>query len=401
MASSTETLLQPGDLLYSEGGSNDCGYIVESGEILLFCQVDGQRFNCERRGPGSIVGELSILTGQPRTVSVEALTPCRLFRISAEQILDRFEKLDPVLRACIDTSINFAARISQPKIAAPNETPLAPSTLRNADELIERLRIEADILAALENNQFCLLYQPVVCLADNRVVGVEALMRWHHPTLGNIAPDRFIEIAETVQSIGALTQFALSEACAAAQRIRTRCPSSAGIFTSVNVSGAEIGKPGFVDFLAFTLDRYDMRPGELKLEVTETSLVQDPKNAGGNLQRLRDLGCGISVDDFGTGYSNLAYLQQLPLTTLKIDRAFVGDAHLNDFSKSIVRMLLELGRQMNVDVIAEGTETDDNARLLQELGCQFAQGYNFHKPLPEEDILALLTDPSQDMRGIA
>lgn len=400
MPSSKELVLEPGEVLYREGDANDCGYIIATGEVILYHEVDGVRIDCERRGAGSIVGELSILTGRPRTVTVEVIQRCQVFRISADQIVDRFERLDPVLRACVDTSISFSARLTEAPEQTVKEVPLAVSTLRNADEMIERLRIEADILDALENGELYLVYQPIVRLEDAKVVGIEALMRWQHPTMGNIAPDRFIEIAEAMESIGKLTRFALAEACGLWRRMRALEETPAGFFVSVNVSGSEIGQPGFVDYLSFILDQHDMRPGDLNLEVTETALLQDPKAAIRNLERLRRLGCGISVDDFGTGYSNLAYLKKLPLTTLKIDRVFAGDAHINAFSKSIVRMLLELGRQIGVKVVAEGIESGETVAVLRDLGCGLAQGYHFYKPLTEAALFEVITGAERDQKAV-
>jgi len=238
----TEILLNPGDILYREGDTNDSGYIVESGEIILYSNLLGERVDCERRGAGSIVGELSILTGRPRSVTVEALTACRLYKVSAKQILSRFEKLDPLLRACIETSINFTGRFSEQLSGRPSQNtshvPFAPSTLRNSNELIEQFKVETDILEGLERQEFSLVYQPIVQLSDGGVIGFEALMRWQHPTLGNVPPSRFVEIAEAMGSIDQLTNFALSEACSALNRMRAELGED--LFMSVNISGKDV-----------------------------------------------------------------------------------------------------------------------------------------------------------------
>ena len=382
-----ELVLNPGDILYREGDTNNCAYIIESGEIVLYTTVEGKRVTCEKRRAGGIVGELSVLTGRRRTVTVEAVTPCRFFEISAEQILNRFDRLDPVLRACIDTSINFTETITQCLNEGSENAAFAPSTLPNAQDVIDQFKMEIDITAGLRRREFSLAYQPIVTLADGEPVGVEALMRWHHPVRGNIPPFRFIEIAEAMGSIGKLTEFALSEACAALGRLKARCPEKTDLYTSVNISGKDVERDGFVDFVAHVLDQNAMNPAHLKLEVTETSLVSDPAAAARRLGQLRDLGCGISVDDFGTGYSNLAYLKMLPLTTLKIDRAFAGDAHANDISRSIVTMMIGLGQHIGVDVVAEGLETTDDVETLLALGCKHAQGYHFCKPVAEPELL--------------
>ena len=401
MSSNPEILLKPGDILYREGDPPDSGYVVASGEIVLFNSTLGRRIDCERRGSGSIVGELSILTGQPRAVTVEAVTHCRIFRISAKQILTRYNKLDPVLRACIETSILFAATFTKTLTDQASDAPLVPGTLQNADWLIEQCKFEADIYRAFESEQFTMVYQPIVTLADGSVAGAESLMRWQHPEQGEISPSRFIPAAETMGSIKELTEFAVAEACAALLRMQQMSALPEGFFLSVNVSGQDVARPGFVDFVSLMLERHGLAPGSLRLELTESDLIADPDTAAVNLSRLRHLGCGLSIDDFGTGYSNPAYLKSLPLSAIKIDRTFASEARTESVSRSIVRMLLGLGREMGVDMIAEGLETAEDVQALRELGCAFGQGFVFHKPMAEADLTRQMKQEGQARRGVA
>lgn len=401
MSVDTCVVLEPGDILYRAGDNYDLGYVVETGELIIYDIIDGRRVEFERRGPGAIVGEFSILADRPRTVTVEAVTTCKLHRISVDHIRDRWEQLDPVLRACVDTSICFTETLTKRLHDASSQVELAKSTLSNPDGLIEQINLERDILSGLADNQFSLVYQPVVTVPDGEIVGVEALMRWQHETRGNVPPFKFIQVAEEMGAIGKLTEFALSEACRALRRMRSRLAPDSSFYVAVNVSGKDIGTVGFVDFVAHVLDLNCVEPKHLKIEVTETALVDDPDCAARHLQQLRDLGCGIAIDDFGTGFSNLAYLKQLPLTTLKIDRAFAGDAHGNPVSRSIVSMLLGLGSDLGVEIVAEGLETIDDVEMLQGLGCQYAQGYYFFKPMPEADILGLFERDQVPNREVA
>lgn len=390
MTSVLEIHLSAGDILYSEGDSNEHAYVIETGEVILYRTDAGQRINVERRGAGAIIGELSILTSQPRTVTVEALTTCTVYRISADRIRNRFERIDPILRACIDTSINFAATFTRQTAATADTVPIAESTLRNAGDLIEQFRLETDILRGLDRGEFSLVFQPIVQLADGAIIGCEALMRWQHPQLGEVSPDHFIPVAETTGSIKRITELAIVEGCAALRRLRALDGAPEALFLSINVSGKDIVRTGFVDFLAFVLDTNDLAPAHLRLEITETALIDDFEIAEANFQRLRALGCGVSIDDFGTGHSNFAYLKSLPITALKIDRTFVADAHSNPVSHSIVSLMIQLGRDLEVDVIAEGLETDAQVQTLQRLGCHLAQGYHFYKPLPERDVTEII-----------
>jgi EAL domain-containing protein (putative c-di-GMP-specific phosphodiesterase class I) len=396
---STELLLETGEFLYEEGDSVDCGYIVESGELIIFSNKSGERVDLERRGPGSIIGELSILTGQPRAVTVEATQPCKVYRISAQQILQRFDKLDPVLRACIDTSINFMGRLNAPNVGA--ETPLTPFKLENLGELVERFKLEQDILTGLENQEFSIVYQPIVSLENSEMIGVEALMRWNHPELGFVPPDKFIQVAESAGSICKLTDFALMQSCAALKRFRNLNGCREDFFTTVNISGEDISRPEFFDFLAHVLDLNSLEPRHVRLEVTETALVMNSDLVTETLRRLRELGVGIAIDDFGTGYSNLAYLGKLPLTALKIDRAFAGDAYANPVSHSIVKMMINLGHELRVKVVAEGLETPEDVQTLRDMGCDYAQGYYFAKPMAEGDLSDMIAYNKGNRRNVA
>ena len=343
MPPATEILLKPGDVLYREGGPNDFGYIIETGEVILYSDHKGGRVDCERRGAGSILGELSILTGQPRTVTVEAVEACRIFKISADQILSQFNDLDPILKACVETSISFSAQFWARDLDHDTPVPLVPGKLRNAERLIEQFRFQQDILGGLERGEFHMVYQPIVTLSDGRPTGLEALMRWDHPVKGAISPDQFITAAEDAGLIGQLTQFALIEATQALQRLRAQPGAHPDLYMSINISGRDNGGRSFVDFLTHVLDANDLEPCHVRLEVTETALVADTVHLDQNLARLRALGCGISIDDFGTGYSNLAYLKTLPLPAIKIDRIFAGDAHAHPVSCSLARLLVQAG----------------------------------------------------------
>jgi EAL domain-containing protein (putative c-di-GMP-specific phosphodiesterase class I) len=391
MTPALEIVLEPGEILYSEGDANDFGYIIAEGEVVLYRGSSATRADCERRGAGSIIGELSILTGQARLVTVEAVTKSVFYRISGMQISRLFDQVDPVLRACIETSISFTARLNQNEPSASQDVPLAPSTLKNADQLIERFRFEKDIIEGLKSNEFYPVFQPIVSLTNQEIIGFETLMRWEHPTLGNIPPDRFIDVAENMGAISEITDFAIIQTCKALKCFKAKLQDSRDLFATVNISGEDLGRRHFVDFISYVLDLNDIAPTDLKLEVTERALVPDSEHAEANLRRLKKLGCGIAIDDFGTGYSNLGYLKQLPLTALKIDRTFAGDANSSSVSRSIVRMLLSLGGELGVDVIAEGLETKEDVETLQALGCKYAQGYFFSRPVNADDFSDLIS----------
>lgn len=385
----TELTLAEGDILYSEGDAADCAYIIDQGEVLLFKTINGKEIDIERRDGISIVGEFSVLTDKPRSGSVKATKPCRAYRISATQIKRLVGQLDPILTACVETSIEFIERLSEFD-ANRDGTPIINSRLRDAQMLLKQIEFERDIHKALESNQFTLAYQPLVDLKTNEIFGFESLMRWNHPTQGFIPPDKFIRVAESMGVISNLTDFAILKTCETLDAIKDHYQGSNRLYAAVNVSGDDFNRPELVDFISHAVDRYNLQPEQIRLEVTETAIVPDSDIGRTTMLRLRELGCGVAIDDFGTGYSNLAYLKNFPLTALKIDRAFAGEASQNSVTRAIVKMIIGLGHELGARVVAEGLETKADVDALTDLNCDLAQGYYFSKPLPLEDLIDFL-----------
>lgn len=382
--------LKAGDVLYSQGDLAKDVYVIAEGRMAMYRDDAGQRRIYEVREQGGVLGALSILTGHPRQVGACAVTDVTVFKISPDQVLHDYNQIDPLLRECIETSITFNQRLLQTKQPDVDDPEVTHNRGENAQLIYQKYSFEVDLLKSIATKDFSMVYQPIVTLKTADVVGFEALMRWAHPIRGFVPPDIFITVAEQMGLIGTLTDFALSQSCQTLQALQGRTGSKQRYFASVNISGHDVSRKGFADRLAFILDEYDIAPEQIKLEVTETAIIPNTQAVLDNLAAFQALGCGLSIDDFGTGYSNLAHLKTLPLTTLKIDRSFAGDAHKNHVSGSIVSMLVTLGAALNVDIIAEGVETDDDARTLSDLGCNLAQGYYFHRPATQYDLIHLL-----------
>jgi diguanylate cyclase (GGDEF)-like protein/PAS domain S-box-containing protein len=255
---------------------------------------------------------------------------------------------------------------------------------------VERLQLETDLQHALDAGQFVLRYQPVVELATERVVGFEALIRWHHPTLGVVAPDSFIPLAEESGLILPIGAWVLDEACRTAARWLRSYPNHPTLSMAVNVSARQLGSDELVGQVERALARSGLDPANLVLEMTETALVQDATVAAARLRQLRALGIRLAIDDFGTGYSSLSYLRQFPVDILKIDRSFINTITTPDKVPAIVRGLLDLGRTLELETIAEGVEDEIQRDRLREERCDLAQGYLFARPLDEADAELLL-----------
>ncbi len=251
----------------------------------------------------------------------------------------------------------------------------------------ERLEMAIDLHGALGKQQFELYYQPVVDLTDFRFTGVEALLRWHHPTLGWVSPDRFIPLAEEIGVIDEIGQWVLNEACRQGAMWRYAFP---WMTVAVNVSPVQLATDSFIDVVRDALRSSGIDPAALVLEITESTLMVDTNATVHRLRQLKSLGVRLAIDDFGTGFSSLSYLRQFPVDILKIDRSFLTTATTSVQSAALVRTLVQLGEALGLDIVAEGIERPDQLRTLREAGCPKAQGFLFAQPMPKEKIDRLL-----------
>ncbi|MDP2292920.1 MAG: EAL domain-containing protein [Actinomycetota bacterium] len=251
-----------------------------------------------------------------------------------------------------------------------------------------QLEMRMQLAAAIEHDELSVVYQPIVDTSEFRVCGVEALLRWTHPSRGAVPPSVFIPVAEQSGLLEQIGEWVLRKACADAARWSRRVDAA---YISVNVSAAQISSRGFVGKVMGALDHSGLPPSRLLLEVTETMLVDDDSLASEVLVQLRQLGVRIAIDDFGTGYSSLAYLRQLAVDVVKIDQTFVRDLDTNSDHQALTRTMLTLASGLSMTAIAEGVETTDELAELRRMGCGYAQGYLFSYPVPA-DVLALLID---------
>jgi diguanylate cyclase (GGDEF)-like protein/PAS domain S-box-containing protein len=256
---------------------------------------------------------------------------------------------------------------------------------------VERLQLENDLIGALDAHQFVLVYQPIIELETEEIVGFEALIRWDHPTLGRIEPDRFIPIAEETGLIIPIGRWVLEEACTTVARWHRDHPEHRHLSMAVNISARQLESPELVDHVGRALARSGIDPSTLVVETTETALIRDPGVAAGRLTELSTLGVRLAIDDFGTGYSSLSYLRQFPVDILKIDRSFISTISDRSQVPAIVRGLLDLGRTLQLETIAEGVEFGIQRDHLRDEHCDLAQGFLFSRPLELDDAERLLT----------
>jgi len=254
-----------------------------------------------------------------------------------------------------------------------------------------RLHVELDLRAAIEHQEFELFYQPIVRLNDGHVAGFEALIRWRHPQKGLVSPALFIPVAEDTGQIVEIGRWALLRAVEQLAQLRAGAPDHPDLFCTVNVSARQLGDDA--RFLELTRDLMaggTVAPGSLKLELTESLMVQSPELAAQALTQMVALGLKLAIDDFGTGYSSLSHLHRFPFHTLKIDRSFVMRLGEDDRSSAVVRAISDLAHTFGMDVVAEGIEREIECTHLREIGCEYGQGYLFARPMPFEEAVSLL-----------
>jgi EAL domain-containing protein (putative c-di-GMP-specific phosphodiesterase class I) len=259
------------------------------------------------------------------------------------------------------------------------------------DALVEKLELENDLKLALSRGQLAVYYQPTVELARGLVVGAEALLRWHHPTRGLIAPDGFIRLAEESGLITAIGEYVLREACRVGARWQVWAPAGQHFHVAVNISARQVSAT-LVETVRAALADSGLPPGALILEVTENILVERTEEILGLLHQLKALGVRLAIDDFGTGYSSLSYLSRFPVDILKIDRSFVEAVAIAGSEQGeLARTILHLGQSMHLSTVAEGIETQAQYAALRAMGCDYGQGYLFARALPPAGLDELLS----------
>jgi diguanylate cyclase (GGDEF)-like protein/PAS domain S-box-containing protein len=269
------------------------------------------------------------------------------------------------------------------------------------DEMVSLLQLENDLRRAIDRQEFDLYYQPIVSLSSGRISGFEALVRWNHPTQGLIAPGKFISIAEETGLIMPLGEWVLREACQQLRQWQFKFSHLWPMTVSVNLSGRQFSHPGLTDLLRHILEETGLSASFLKLEITESVIMENTEAALGMLAKIKEMGLQLSVDDFGTGYSSLGYLYRFPMDVLKIDRSFISRVDVDGEKLELVRTITTLAWNLGMDVVAEGVETTKQLAQLKALKCEYGQGHLFSKPICAKDMEAFLSRSPHPLQHLA
>lgn len=262
-------------------------------------------------------------------------------------------------------------------------------------ELLDSTNLESELRDAVLGHGFSVYYQPILAIGGKKIVGFEALLRWNNPDRGMVPPSQFIPVAEETGLIIELGQWVIEEACRTLSLWRTKQKDAEDLSINVNVSVRQFEKPGLVEFIAATLEEFYLPPKCLKVEITETMIMDDASSSIAKLNALRQLGVQIALDDFGTGYSSLSYIHKLPIDVLKIDRSFINNLGQQEENTPIVQSIITLAKILGVTVVAEGVETKEQLHKLQELQCDTAQGFLFSPPVDVKKAENLLHEYSK------
>ncbi|HYX32974.1 MAG TPA: EAL domain-containing protein [Oligoflexus sp.] len=382
---------QQGDIICAEGSHGDCAYIVESGRVEIFVGSGVERVTLSILGVGEIFGEMAVIDGSPRSASAVALEPCELMSVSSEAISERIKNADPIVRLLVAMLLKRMRHTNESTKKSRHEEEEETTTGSSglAQEVIDKIRIEAELKPALAANEFALHFQPVMDLQKMQIAGFEALIRWRSSNRGLVQPDIFMGIAEETSLIVPIGRWVLENACAAHTRIISEMKANGlndPIFMSINISSRQFHDPQFFDHLTEVVQKNGLRHDQIKLEVTERIFMEGPA-AIYAIERCRSLGFPIALDDFGTGYSSLSYLAKFQVDTLKVDKAFVQLLIEDPRTYTITAAIVDMANQLGIQIIAEGVETVEECASLQTMNCRYGQGFLFSPAMPLPDAL--------------
>jgi EAL domain-containing protein (putative c-di-GMP-specific phosphodiesterase class I)/CRP-like cAMP-binding protein len=428
------------EYIFREGDDGDCAYIIDSGMVEISLDKDGHKLIVATLIKGDILGEMAILDREARSASARAIVPTLATAIPLDYVSQKVEQADPTVRMFLRLAMtryrDMNARLAQVfeglsmnQPGGPTNEEFASTTMelqdvvskfsemhkridsavtkqtsrigksKLEDESIQKTRAliteEKMLKSALENKEFRLHYQPIIDLSNQRIVGCEALVRWHHPSGELISPVLFIPQAENSGLIVELGYWIAEEACRFQSRLLKDFKHN--IFMNINLSGKQFDDYFLVKRLADIMQKTGVRSEQIKFEITESLLMNNPELATQSLNKLKETGAKLAIDDFGTGYSSFSYLHRFPFDTLKIDRIFVSAMLRSKKSNQIVKSLVNLSHDLGMNVVAEGIETAGEAKMISQYKTEYGQGYYFSKPVNEMNLVKLLHRPMLDL----
>jgi EAL domain-containing protein (putative c-di-GMP-specific phosphodiesterase class I) len=377
---------EPGTMIFREGDRADGAFLIESGTVEISTGVDAERVVLATLGPGDLFGEIAMLEASTRAGTAIAASPCALMVVDHEQLSERLEQADPVVRALLRGQFQrLRSTLALVRGDVDPHPPLA-SVAGHPDSLaFGKIRLENELKQALESKALEVRYQPLYDIPAGRITGYEALIRWTHAVRGAISPAEFIALAEETSLINPVGRYVFARVCETLAELRDRGLSELP-FVAVNVSGRQLEGDTLLAQLLEAVQLTGVPAGALKIEITE-SLALDVARVSQLITRAHAAGVRVALDDFGTGYSNLGHLHELRFDTVKLDQGFVRQMLDSPRCLAVVRAIVNMVRALEADMVAEGVETEDQLRALRDMGVRYAQGYLIGKPRERAQML--------------
>lgn len=400
MTSSAQSVdIHKDQIIFNEGDAGDCAYIIEKGRVLVFITKDREEIPLSILGEGEIFGEMSLIDNQNRSASVRALDDVTLGIVTKQQLLERISTADTVVQLLMRVLLK---RLRRNNTHSRGITRVGEIQIENTgvgddrtQSALDQIKLENQIFLAFQNKEFELFYQPIVELKSRKIIGCEALIRWNSPTQGMISPNVFIDVIENSSMVIPIGHWIINQALKDLKSIRDHLHAAHKnkiadeFMMSINISGRQFTHTDFVNNLEDLREKHDIPTKNIKLEMTER-IMMDGAIALDALQQCRAQGYAISIDDFGTGFSSLQYLTQMPISFLKVDRSFVMKVLSDPKSRAVVSSIIHLAHAMDIEIIAEGIETNEECIVLETLGSRYGQGYLFSKPVPFKQFMTLI-----------
>ena len=426
------TYFNTDDYLFEEGDDGDCAYIIESGSVELSYQRGKRKLVLSHLGKGDVLGEMAVIDKLPRAATARAVEPTRVIAIPLDYIDEKILAADPTIRLFLRLIMgrcrDMHARLTQvfegmspfdvesSKESRANTTTELKSVIAQYMDMQQRISTavnmpaykgeqrpvgeqtllstkipiaeQKSIKSAMQHQEFRVYFQPIIELTSEKIIGCEALVRWPDTSGKIVLPSEFIPRAEMTGLIIDLGYWIARQACSFQCRLARQFRQP--LFVSINLSAKQFEDEKLIDSLADIMDETGVVREQIKFEITESLLMENPALAGDSLQRLKETGAKLAIDDFGTGFSSFSYLHQFPFDTLKIDRSFVAKMARNEKSNEIVKSLVNLSHDLGMDVVAEGIESFHEIEMLRQHQTDCGQGFYFSKAVAEEDFIKLL-----------
>ncbi len=379
--------IRAGEYLFREGDAPTSAFLIQSGRIEISTHQDGHPLVLSVLNAGDLLGEMAVIDDAPRTADARALDDATLIEVDRTQINERIDSADPIVRALLRGQLfRYRTALAQLRSSTGGSAAAANFPAQNPqmdadgydDTAVAKIWLETQLREALANRELDVRFQPIYEIAERRIAGYEALVRWTHPTRGPVSPMEFIALAEETSLILPVGEYVLDRVAEALAEIALLGPAEMP-FVAVNMSGRQMAEADMLSAINVAAEKHGIDRRLFKVEVTE-SLTLDYARVGDLISRCHAVGIKVALDDFGTGYSNLGHLHKLRFNTVKLDQGFVRQMLDAPRCFAIVQAIVDMVRTLDADLVAEGVETQAQLDALGSMNCRYAQGYLIGKP---------------------